>query len=62
MNETAKTLKKTTVSLPRDIWYGLRVAALRDGATTSVVVTRALVAAFAKREPSEAEPKEGRQS
>ena len=48
MNET---VKKTTITLPREVWYGLRVAALRDGATTSAVVTRALVAAFAKRPP-----------
>jgi hypothetical protein len=47
MNETVKT----TVSLPRNVWYGLRVAALREGATTSAVVTRALVAAFEKRPP-----------
>ncbi len=41
-------LKKTTITLPHQVWYGLRVAALREGATTSAVVTRALVAAFAK--------------
>ncbi len=48
MNET---VKKTTITLPREVWMGLRVAALRDGATTSVIVTRALVAAFEKRPP-----------